>query len=296
MALRDLVAVASRPGSFAEVVDQDSPVAITTSEKAHAAAAAATEDLSTVETDEAEDSSSSSLDAMLAGGGAASFKTGAQKGKFMSLLRGTSTRRDGATGDATAPPALSVSGHSVSPRHSTGNITISPSVSIPSSPVKGTSSGQAIPSSGTAPAPLSLSPSQSASVTNLTKARKERSGSFLSPFSSPMRSRKKKSCRPYGEDEALLWAAGMVLPQVLGLLHAVTMLRQTLKHARLENRIVVETADVDSVVANCVFEYSRQLKQAGSHLLCLGEKMWLCGALFLCCYFGLCACHWSMRS
>ena len=59
------------------------------------------------------------------------------------------------------------------------------------------------------------------------------------------------------------------MPQVLGLLHFLTVLRHTLKHARLENRIVIETPDVDSELANCVFEYSKLAKQAGSQLLTL---------------------------
>ena len=70
-----------------------------------------------------------------------------------------------------------------------------------------------------------------------------------------------------GNDETKLWAPALVLPQVLGLLHFLTVLRHTLKHARLENRILMETPDVDSVLANCVFEYSKLAKQAGQMLL-----------------------------
>merc|ERR1711991_1096939 len=62
---------------------------------------------------------------------------------------------------------------------------------------------------------------------------------------------------------------GLVFPQVLGLLHFLTVLRHTLKHARLENKMVLETPDCDSVLANCIFEYSKIVKQAGSQLLSL---------------------------
>jgi len=100
------------------------------------------------------------------------------------------------------------------------------------------------------------------------------SASGLSPFSSPATLRKKKALKKrgaqgVGSDEGKLWAPALVLPQVLGLLHFMTVLRHTLKHARLENRVVMETTDVDAVLANCVFEYSKLAKQAGLQLLLL---------------------------
>lgn len=100
------------------------------------------------------------------------------------------------------------------------------------------------------------------------------STSGLSPFSSPSTLRKKKALKKRGAqgvggDESRLWAPALVLPQVLGLLHFMTVLRHTLKHARLENRVLMETPDVDSVLANCVFEYSKLAKQAGLQLLLL---------------------------
>lgn len=96
----------------------------------------------------------------------------------------------------------------------------------------------------------------------------------LSPFQSPSTLRKKKALKKrglngVGNDETKLWAPALVLPQVLGLLHFLTVLRHTLKHARLENRVLMETPDVDSVLANCVFEYSKLSKQAGQALLTL---------------------------
>jgi hypothetical protein len=96
----------------------------------------------------------------------------------------------------------------------------------------------------------------------------------LSPFQSPATLRKKKALKKrglngVGTDESKLWAPALVLPQVLGLLHFLTVLRHTLKHARLENRVLMETPDVDSVLANCVFEYSKLAKQAGQALLTL---------------------------
>ena len=103
------------------------------------------------------------------------------------------------------------------------------------------------------------------------------SSSFLlSPFSSPGTLRKRKAFKKRGQvsvgaDPQSLWAPALVIPQVLGLLHFLTVLRHTLKHARLENRIVLETPDVDSVLTNCVFEYSKFAKQAGSQLLSIAS-------------------------
>jgi hypothetical protein len=96
----------------------------------------------------------------------------------------------------------------------------------------------------------------------------------LSPFQSPATLRKRKALKKrgvggIGNDETKMWAPALVLPQVLGLLHFLTVLRHTLKHARLENRVLMETPDVDSVLANCVFEYSKLVKQAGLMLLSL---------------------------
>jgi hypothetical protein len=98
------------------------------------------------------------------------------------------------------------------------------------------------------------------------------SSPFASPFNSPTirkRIQKFKKKSGSGSDETNLWASALVMPQVLGLLHFLTVLRHTLKHARLENRAIMETADTDSVLANCVFEYSKLAKQAGSQLLSL---------------------------
>ena len=95
---------------------------------------------------------------------------------------------------------------------------------------------------------------------------------FHSPFSTPNRKRKalkKKGVGGLGSDQKNLWAPALVFPQVLGLLHFLTVLRHTLKHARLENRVILETPDADSVLANCIFEYSKIVKHAGSQLLAL---------------------------
>ncbi len=113
-------------------------------------------------------------------------------------------------------------------------------------------------------------------ITPARKASAPSTSSFLavSPFSSPATLRKRKAFKKRGVagiavDDGNLWAPALVLPQVLGLLHFLTVLRHTLKHARLENRILMETPDVDSVLANCVFEYSKLAKQAGLLLLAM---------------------------
>merc|ERR1711991_765794 len=122
----------------------------------------------------------------------------------------------------------------------------------------------------------SLTKNSLAGLVNSTSSRSPQrtSSGFVSPFQSPATMRKRKAYKKggitgIGADETHLWAPALVLPQVLGLLHFLTVLRHTLKHARLENRVIAETPEVDSELANCVFEYSKLAKQAGTQLLTL---------------------------
>lgn len=241
---------AKMSSSFKEVVDQDSPVAILTADAAAAAAADAESDTtetdggdtetSTHSTDELQDSVASvglggaGLSGLGGTSGLSSTSlkapgSGSQRGKLMSVFR----PRSGSTGS----------------KNDSGQ----DSGSSPSSPAGGNNSK---------PNLLSPTPAKSASTASLRAKRGVRSFTMRG-------ARKKRTCVDYGADEALLWLPSLVLPQVLGLLHGMTVLRQTLKHARLENRIVLETADVDSVLANCVYEFSRLLKTGGSQLLAM---------------------------
>lgn len=246
IALRDLCVGHASSKSFEDIFDEDAPRP-TAGDEDHASSLGSERDMES-SYDESDSDTQSVAPGHKAPGSASSGRSAGKK--LVETLRA----RSGSMGGGNSP-------NNPNSRSTPSTPSLSVTSSMDGSTQKNSLAG--------------LVSSTSQSSNRLSTHKSALSSPFLvSPFSSPGTIRKRKAFKKRGQvnigaEPHSIWAPALVMPQVLGLLHFLTVLRHTLKHARLENRIVIETPDVDSELANCVFEYSKLAKQAGSQLLTL---------------------------